>query len=113
MPLLSARCSTWQPRRALSPRCCCSYGPNPYPEGRRPKEGRNPKAEGSNGMAATGGGRRGLLQNNGAAQRDTCERTTLYDRGLATSGFGFRPSFGLRPSDFGLSIQSTPLPEDR
>ena len=55
-------------------------GSNPKPEGRRPKEGRNPKVE---------------------------ARTALGLR-FRSSDFGTRPSFGLRPSGFGLQSYSRP-----
>ena len=53
-------------------------GSNPKPEGRRPKEGRNPKVE---------------------------ARTALGLR-FRTSDFGIRPSFGLRASGFGFHLSS-------
>jgi len=51
-------------------------------EGRRPKEGRNPKAEARIALSL----------------------------GFRLSDFGTRPSFGPRPSGFGLQTYLTPLP---
>jgi len=41
----------------------------------------------------------------------TCARVAVAYRAVTCSGFGFRPSFSLRPSDFGLATPpNTPLP---
>jgi len=79
-----------------------SRRPNPKAETRRPKEGRSPKPEAALARLQE-------LPDHVAAQRLLLpahlnsglpgDRITL--EGL-TSDFGFRPSFGLRPSGFGF-----------
>jgi glutamate-ammonia-ligase adenylyltransferase len=59
-------------------------------EGRRPKPERNPKAEGRNQNNKAGREMEGYTNSQEAMRSDL------------SSGFGFRPSFGLRPSAFGF-----------
>jgi len=60
---------------------------NPKSEGRNPKEIRNPKSETATALAQLPG--------------DGSPLTTRTTDAVA-SGFGFRASFGFRPSDFGF-----------
>ncbi len=64
---------------------------SPKPEGRRPKEARNPKSESKE------------LHEIRALEFRRCNIS------LRNSGFGFRVSFGLRPSGFGFF--TTPVPQ--
>jgi hypothetical protein len=76
---------------------------NPKAEGRRPKEGRNPKTE------------KPLIcrERTQRAQREV--KNWLFRCALCVplrqllSDFGIRPSFGLRPSAFGFSQNPLPI----
>ena len=74
-------------------------GGSPKPEGRRPKEGRNPKAEGTEpGSLDMPVSTAAVSEPLGAhSARLQCVRASILP-----SAFGFRPSFGLRISAFGL-----------
>jgi hypothetical protein len=76
--------------------------PNPKSEGRRPKEGRNPKSEIAKDMAARGVERQDPLWLGIQTPRESSVGSISHDRRLVASGFGLRTSFGLRPSDFGF-----------
>ena len=75
---------------------------NPKPEGRRPKEGRNPKSEAyelrSWSAAASKAFLGAELPSRGGPGRLASGQATWW----LSSDFGFRPSFGLRPSSFGF-----------
>ena len=69
----------------------------PKVEGRRPKEGRNPKVEARTALGS----------------RVKSEGRIALGLGFRTWDFGSRPSFGPRTSGFGLQSYLTPLPSPR
>ena len=79
----------------------------PEAEIRRKPEIRNPKSEGQDRIPATGKNVLSVLQKTrGRREWEALCRHTRRAGGAGTSGFGFRISFGFRPSDFGFDLSA-------